>query len=122
MCSLGMKSILKPTGRITRRKYLTLFMFFYFVNILCLMKAWEAYQIEAWPAFFSFSIILIASIVLLLIQAIRRLHDIGMDWKYALYLLIPPPVNFIGFIWLAYKEGQDGPNKYGPDPRKTDLV
>ncbi|WP_297337081.1 DUF805 domain-containing protein [Algoriphagus sp.] len=117
-----MKSIFKPEGRITRRKYLTLFMFFYFVNLLCLMKVWESYQIEAWPSFFSFGIILIASIVLLLIQAIRRLHDIGMDWKYALYLLIPPPVNFIGFIWLAWKEGQEGPNEYGLDPRKTDWV
>lgn len=117
-----MNTLIKPTGRITRRKYLVLFMFFYFTNILSLMMIWQSYQREAWPIFFSFSIILIFSIIVLLIQAIKRLHDIGMDWKYALYLLIPPPVNFIGFIWLAAKEGQNFPNEYGPNPRKTDLV
>lgn len=117
-----MKELFKPVGRITRRKYLVLFMIFYFTNILSLMLMWQSYHREAWPIFFSFSIVLIASIVVLLIQAIKRFHDIGMDWKYSLYLLIPPPVNFIGFIWLAAKEGQEGPNQYGPDPRKTDIV
>jgi uncharacterized membrane protein YhaH (DUF805 family) len=62
------------------------------------MLMWQSYYGEAWAIFFSFGIILIASIILLLILAIKRLHDIGMSWKYALYLLIPPPVNFIGFI------------------------
>lgn len=117
-----MNSFLKPEGRITRRLYLVLFMIFYFTNILSLMLMWQSYQSEAWSIFFSFGIVLIASIILLLVQAIKRLHDLGMDWKYALYLLIPPPVNFIGFIWLAYKPGQEGPNKYGSDPRKTDIV
>ncbi|MHA7129064.1 DUF805 domain-containing protein [Algoriphagus namhaensis] len=117
-----MNSIFKPTGRITRRRYLVLFMFFYFTNILSLMLMWQSYHREAWAIFLSFSIILIASIVVLLIQAIKRLHDIGKDWKYALYLLIPPPVNFIGFIWLAVKPGDVGPNEYGPDPKKTDVV
>ncbi len=56
-------------------------------------------------------------------QAIKRLHDIGLDWKYALYLIIPPPINLIGFVWLALKEGQKGTNEYGPDPReKEDLL
>ena len=86
------------------------------------MMMWQSYHQEAWAIFFSFGFVLIASIILLLIQAIKRLHDIGMDRKYALYLLIPPPINFIGFIWLALKRGQDGSNKYGPDPRKTDIV
>ncbi len=117
-----MNSIFTPEGRITRRKYLLLFMVFYFTNILSLLLMWQSYQREEWIIFFSFAIVLIASIVVLLIQAIKRLHDIGLDWKYALYLLIPPPINFIGFIWLAAKEGQKGENQYGPDPRKTDIV
>jgi uncharacterized membrane protein YhaH (DUF805 family) len=117
-----MSTFLKPDGRITRRMYLTLFMVFYFINLLSLLMMWQSFQSETWLTFFSFGIILIASIVLLLVQAIKRLHDIGMDWKYALYLLIPPPLNFIGFIWLAAKKGQNGPNQYGPDPRKTDII
>ena len=116
-----MISLLKPTKRITRRRYLTLFMVFYFINLLSLMILWQSYQLEAWPTFISFFIILISSSIILLIQAIKRFHDIGMDWEYALYLLIPPPVNFFGFIWLAWKKGENGSNFFGPNPRKTDL-
>ena len=117
-----MKFVLNTEGRISRRKYLSLFIFFYFVNLICLAKAFEAYQLDAWISFYAFGTLLIASIVLLLVQAIRRLHDIGLDWKYSLYLLIPPPVNFFGFVWLAWEKGEKGPNQYGPDPRRTDVV
>ncbi|WP_425635735.1 DUF805 domain-containing protein [Algoriphagus yeomjeoni] len=117
-----MNSLFKPDGRITRRLYLVMFIIFYFINILCLMIIWDSFQSESWAVFYGAGVALIASIAVLLIQAIKRLHDIGLDWKYAFYLLIPPPINFIGFIWLAAKKGQDGPNEYGPDPRKTDIV
>ncbi|MDN3670110.1 DUF805 domain-containing protein [Echinicola jeungdonensis] len=117
-----MKTILEPTGRITRRKYLVLFVVFYFINLLCLMLMYESIRQQNWLTLIIFGIILIATIVLLLVQAIKRLHDIGLDWKYALYLLIPPPVNLIGFVYLAMKKGELGKNKYGPDPRKTDVV
>jgi uncharacterized membrane protein YhaH (DUF805 family) len=117
-----MKSIFNPEGRITRRKYLTLFLIFYSINVLSLMMIFQSFQSQEWIIFWVFGIILISSIVLLMVQAIRRLHDLGYDWKYSLYLLIPPPVNFIGFVWLAWVEGQNGKNKYGADPRKTDLI
>ncbi|QDH79560.1 DUF805 domain-containing protein [Echinicola soli] len=117
-----MKTILEPTGRITRRKYLVMFVLFYFINLLCIMLIYESIKAENWLTFAVFGILLITTIVLLLVQAIKRLHDIGMDWKYALYLLIPPPVNLIGFVYLAIKAGHSGPNKFGPDPRKTDVV
>ena len=82
---------------------------------------YEAFVNEAYVGFAVFGIILISTIVLLLVQAIKRLHDIGLDWRYVLYLLIPPPVNLIGFVWLAIKKGQAGDNEYGKDPRKTDA-
>ncbi|WP_192085265.1 DUF805 domain-containing protein [Algoriphagus sp. Y33] len=116
-----MYTIFKPEGRITRRMYLVMFIIFYFINILCLMLIWDSFQTQSWAIFYGAGVALIASICILLVQAIKRLHDIGLDWKYALYLLIPPPINFIGFIWLAAQKGQDGENKYGPSPRKTDL-
>lgn len=117
-----MKTILEPTGRITRRKYLVLFIVFYFINLLCLMIMYQSIVEHNWLTLVIFGTLLISTIVLLLIQAIKRFHDIGMDWKYTLYLLIPPPVNLIGFIYLAIKEGENGPNQYGPDPRKTDPI
>ncbi|MBN3519842.1 DUF805 domain-containing protein [Algoriphagus lutimaris] len=117
-----MNSTFKPEGRITRRKYLWMFMVFYFINILCLLLIWDSFQTESWMIFYGAGVALIASISILMVQAIKRLHDIGLDWRYAFYLLIPPPINFIGFIWLAAKKGQKGKNQYGPDPRKTDIV
>lgn len=117
-----MKRILEPTGRITRRKYLNLFVIFYFINLLCIMLMYESIKAQNWLTFVIFGILLIITIILLLVQAIKRLHDIGMDWKYALYLLIPPPINLIGFVYLAIKAGQPGSNEFGPDPRKTDVV
>lgn len=118
-----MKTIFNPNGRIPRRKYLVLFVVFYFINLLCLLQIYEAYLTSNILLFIVSGIILVTTIVLLLISAIKRLHDVGLDWKYALYLLIPPPINFIGFVWLAIKEGDKGPNEYGPDPReKEDLL
>jgi uncharacterized membrane protein YhaH (DUF805 family) len=117
-----MSSIFKPTGRISRRLYLVFFIIFYCINVLCLLLIWDSYNSQSWAIFYGAGVVLIASISILLIQAIKRLHDVGLDWKYAFYLLIPPPINFIGFIWLAVKKGQDGENEFGPDPRVTDLV
>jgi uncharacterized membrane protein YhaH (DUF805 family) len=83
---------------------------------------YEALEIQDWLLFAIFGFILITTIVLLLVFSIKRLHDIGKDWKYALYLLIPPPINLIGFVYLTFKEGDRGSNEYGPDPRDTDMV
>jgi uncharacterized membrane protein YhaH (DUF805 family) len=117
-----MESYLHNIGRITRRKYLVFFTIYYLSNILSLLLIYEGFVRDNILLIVAFGIVLIATIILLLLDAIRRLHDIGMKWTYALYLLIPPPINFIGFIWLAVKPGQDGENEYGPDPLKTDVV
>lgn len=112
-----MKKIFNPNGRITRRTYLALFVIFYFINLLCLLQMYESFLNQNVLVFVISGIILVTTIILLFVYAIQRLHDIGLDWKYALYLLIPPPINLIGFVWLALKEGHKGPNEYGPDPR-----
>ena|SRR5690554_2787234 len=117
-----MKTIFNPNGRITRRKYLVLFVVFYFINLLCLLQMYESFLNQNVLIFVISGIILVTTIVLLFVYAIQRLHDIGLDWKYALYLLIPPPINLIGFVWLALKEGQKGSNEYGPDPRDKENL
>ena len=51
--------------------------------------------------------------------AVRRLHDSGKSGGYIFVYFIP----FIGGIWfliLMATEGDIGPNKYGPDPKKID--
>lgn len=117
-----MKTIFNPTGRITRRRYLVLFIVFYFINLLCLLQMYQSYLEENVAIFVISGITLVATIVLLFVAAIKRFHDIGLDWKYAIYLLIPPPLNLIGFVWLALKEGNNGSNEYGPDPRNQSSL
>jgi uncharacterized membrane protein YhaH (DUF805 family) len=118
-----MKTIFNPNGRITRRRYLVFFVIAYFINLLCLLQIYEAYLEQSVIIFVLSGIVLVTTIIFLFVSAIQRLHDIGLDWKYALYLLIPPPINLIGFVWLAVKEGQKGDNEYGPDPRdEGDLL
>ena len=48
--------------------------------------------------------------------AVRRLHDIGKDWKYLLAAFIP----FVGALYLLYlfvQDSQPGDNAYGPNPK-----
>ena len=61
-------------------------------------------------------IILIPSIAV----AVRRLHDIGKSGWMLLVVFIP----LIGVIWLIVlfvREGDLGPNEYGPNP-KEELI
>lgn len=47
---------------------------------------------------------------------VRRLHDVGKSGWFYFIILIP----VIGFIWifiLSIKEGDQGNNLYGPDPK-----
>lgn len=54
-----------------------------------------------------------------LATSVQRAHDRGKSGWWVLITLIP----IVGAIWwlvdLGILEGQDGPNKYGPDPRQT---
>jgi uncharacterized membrane protein YhaH (DUF805 family) len=46
---------------------------------------------------------------------IKRLHDVDMpDWIFLLFLV--PGANIILGLYLLFKKGTQGPNKYGPDP------
>ncbi len=52
--------------------------------------------------------------------AIRRLHDIGKSGWYYLLFIIP----IIGPIWLIIlfvTEGEQGNNKYGPNPKNDNF-
>lgn len=52
---------------------------------------------------------------------IRRLHDIGNSGWWLLISFIP----LVGGIWLLVllaREGQAGPNQYGPDPKGGETL
>ena len=49
--------------------------------------------------------------IVLIIESIRRLHDLGKSGWWIFSFIIP-------FVWLmTWCKGQSGPNEYGPDPR-----
>lgn len=48
---------------------------------------------------------------------VRRMHDVGKSGWFILLILLP----VIGWIWLIvllFTEGDQGPNEYGPDPKR----
>ena len=66
--------------------------------------------------FIPYYLIAAALFVLGVFQIIKRLHDIGLRGLYWLVILIP--VINLGFeLWLLFKPGMQGPNKYGEDPK-----
>lgn len=52
---------------------------------------------------------------------VRRLHDIGRcGWWYLLALI--PVVGVIVLLVWACREGDHGPNAYGPDPKEMEIL
>jgi len=49
--------------------------------------------------------------------AVRRLHDTGSPTWYIVFAFIPL-VNLY-FLYLMIKEGDKGPNEFGPDPKES---
>lgn len=61
---------------------------------------------------------LIVSLALLLpglAISVRRLHDLGKDWKYLLIALIPFGAFYL--LYLFVQDSQPGDNAYGPNPK-----
>lgn len=58
------------------------------------------------------------SLIIMLFQyfplAIRRLHDLNTSGWYV--LLTFAPFGQLLILWLMFKKGTEGPNKYGPPP------
>ena len=52
--------------------------------------------------------------------SIRRLHDVNMSGTWILLHFIPP-LNFVILIF-ALIPGQEGPNRFGEDPKQQDLT
>ncbi|HEY3481076.1 MAG TPA: DUF805 domain-containing protein, partial [Streptomyces sp.] len=61
-----------------------------------------------------------AIIVPTLSLTVRRLHDTGMSGRLVLIALIPLIGSLILYGYMC-ADGETGQNKYGPDPRQTNL-
>lgn len=58
----------------------------------------------------------VATILPSLSLFVRRLHDIGKDWYYIFFSLIPFAGWIIVLIWMC-TDSQPGPNKFGENPK-----
>ena len=128
--SLGFRNYLNFSGRSSRAEYWWWMLFYSLIFIIPVIG----------------QLINIVLIIPSISLTSRRLHDIGKTgwwqlWIILVYLLLfllfivlivgGPPVWLICFIlflilticwirWMCLK-GNSGPNKYGPDPRRTTL-
>jgi uncharacterized membrane protein YhaH (DUF805 family) len=57
----------------------------------------------------------IPAAVILAFQVVKRLHDLGRPGSHYWLLLIPFYNFYLGLV-LLFKKGDEGENKYGPDP------
>ena len=65
-----------------------------------------------------YSLFVIIMFLPTLAVSVRRLHDIGKSGWWILVGIIP----ILGFIWLVIymvRDGNLGPNEYGPDPKEN---
>ena len=108
--NLGFKNYFKFSGRATRAEYWWWLLFVVLVTVIPMMAFPELFSYISW-------LVGLAAIVSSLALGARRLHDINRTGWWLLLLC-----NVIGWIVLivwAIKRGDQGPNRYGPDPRQT---
>lgn len=113
-----LKNIFYAKGRSNKREYCLNILFF-----ICLI-IFRVYFIDQYRGVDKNSLIIILNITtalfvfLWIIQyfplAIRRLHDLNASGWYVL-LTFAPFGQFL-ILWLMFKKGTPGPNKYGEPP------
>lgn len=102
-------------GRLNRRP-------FFFRGLALSLPSYLFFQLpEAWELSVGgvieilFLAIAFAALVLNVIQTIKRLHDVDKSGWYI--LLSPVPfINLILGLYLLFKKGTEGPNRFGDDP------
>ena len=51
---------------------------------------------------------------------VRRLHDIGKDWYWIFFGLIPIAGAIMMIIWYC-QDSQPGPNQFGENPKGVNI-
>lgn len=121
--NLLFKNLFSFKGRSSREEY-TCRMFL----MATLMIVWS-YTIDIYGntdsiSSFLYVLILGGSGILMFFQyfplAIRRLHDLNASGWYVLLTFVPFGQFLI--LWLMFKEGTQGSNKYGEEPKYRETI
>ena len=107
-------------GRARRKEYWMFVLINSIISVFCILldsMLGTVWSIGYGPIYIGYGL---AVFVPGLAVAIRRLHDIGKSGWYYLLVIIP----IIGPIWLIIlfvTEGEQGDNKYGPNPKNDNF-
>lgn len=66
------------------------------------------------------SLLYFVACIAMIIQCVKRFHDLGKSGWYYLFMCIP----FVNLYWLfnlVFVEGTKGPNEYGEDPKAVEA-
>ncbi len=123
-----MKTFLKEyicfSGRMARGEFLNFIiaacMFCFFMGVI-LFAIFELLGYTTYTTCFIIPFIILNSILLLTIYAaiVRRLHDLNCSgWWIILLLLLGSStiMSIISLLFLLFKKGTEGENRFGPDP------
>jgi uncharacterized membrane protein YhaH (DUF805 family) len=107
------------SGRARRKEY---WMFFLFVIVIELLLGLldhflGTYSMEAGIGLLG-GIFILAIVIQTIAVGVRRLHDTGRSGWWLLLNLIPVVGPIIVLVLMILK-GQQGENKYGPDPKQA---
>ena len=119
MYNLFFKKLFSLKGRSNREEYITrlaLIVFFICVRIYYIDK-YKPNEVEPFFAILNIctALLLIIYIVQYFPLSVRRLHDINVSGWYVFLTFVPFCQFFI--LWLIFKEGTEGANRYGEPPK-----
>ncbi|MCQ2202552.1 MAG: DUF805 domain-containing protein [Bacteroidales bacterium] len=113
------------SGRARRKEYWYFCLTLFILNMLMqVVSAISSVESSSSILVLGLSIVLLLAYMCLIIPnislSIRRLHDIGKSGWYLLIGFIPLVGGIILLVWFC-REGETGPNKWGPDPKDPTL-
>jgi len=120
--NLFFKKIFTAKGRSSRREYIIKFLLTTFIFVFASYVMDEIQNPNLINTIFVLS--LCSLMTTILIQyfplAIRRLHDLNASGWYVLLTFVPFGQFLI--LWLMFKEGTQGSNKYGEEPKYRETI
>lgn len=112
-----MDDIFSTKGRLGRREYFIRFLFLMACCTIFGLKLEDLEQAEVSVDLIVMSSAVLLVVVLLLIQDIKRLHDLDKNGWYILLNFVPL-INLIFMVYLLVKRGTQASNRYGPIPNR----